>query len=332
MDTPEGTHASNKGFTPSTDVVSTTPVGIGKTSRARVVSGSIFVAAIALIFGRDIFSLVAHAAANEIHSHIILVPLISLYLLYIQRDRLPRTYVTSWVPGLFGSLGAIAAGVAAHVLRSDATPISHNDYLSLIALAMVLALIAGGFFFLGFPWMRSASFAAFFLIFAIPLPDHAVEMLETGSKLASAEVANALFNLSGTPIVRDGAVFQLPGIVIEVAQECSGIRSSWVLLITSLLAAHMFLQTGWRRAVLVALVIPLGVLRNGFRILVIGLLCVHVGPEMINSIIHRRGGPFFFALSLIPLFLVLWWLRRSENGRPATREGNCRDHLQDASS
>jgi len=62
----------------------------------------------------------------------------------------------------------------------------------------------------------------------------------------------------------------------------------------------------------VVAVIPLGLLRNGFRILVISLLCVHIGPEMINSLIHRRGGPIFFVASLIPLFVVLWWLRHGE--------------------
>jgi len=97
-----------------------------------------------------------------------------------------------------------------------------------------------------------------------------------------------------------------------VAKECSGIRSSLVLVITSLLAANMFLRTTWRRALLVVAVIPLGLLRNGLRILVISLLCVHIGPEMINSVIHRRGGPLFFVASLIPLFVLLWWLRRRD--------------------
>jgi exosortase/archaeosortase family protein len=77
----------------------------------------------------------------------------------------------------------------------------------------------------------------------------------------------------------------------------------------------MFLRSPWRRAVLVLFVIPLGILRNGFRILVIGLLCVNIGPQMIDCPIHHRGGPIFFALSLIPLFLLLWWLRRSERQR-----------------
>jgi len=138
------------------------------------------------------------------------------------------------------------------------------------------------------------------------------DALEMASKTAAAEVANVLFQLSGTPFLRAGPIFQLPNITIEVAQECSGIRSSWVLFMTSILAANLFLKTSWRRFVLIAFVIPLGVLRNGFRIMVIGLLCVNVGPQMIHSFIHRRGGPLFFTLSLIPLLLVLWWLRRGE--------------------
>jgi hypothetical protein len=68
----------------------------------------------------------------------------------------------------------------------------------------------------------------------------------------------------------------------------------------------------------VAFVIPLGILRNGFRVFVIGMLCVHVGPRMIDSVIHHRGGPLFFALSLVPLFLLLWWLRRGERRVEAT--------------
>ena len=84
------------------------------------------------------------------------------------------------------------------------------------------------------------------------------------------------------------------------------------LFITSILAANLFLRTPGRRFALVAFVIPLAILRNGFRILVIGLLCVHLGPQMIHSPIHKRGGPLFLVLSLIPFFLVLWLLRRRD--------------------
>jgi exosortase/archaeosortase family protein len=64
-------------------------------------------------------------------------------------------------------------------------------------------------------------------------------------------------------------------------------------------------------------VIPLAILRNGFRIFVIGMLCVHVDRGMINSWVHRKGGPLFFALSLLPFFALLLWLRRSEASHAA---------------
>ncbi len=187
-----------------------------------------------------------------------------------------------------------------------------NDQLAVMAFAFVSLVAAGGFLFLGAKWMAAAAFPFAFLIFLVPLPDAVVRWLERASALASAEAAAMYFGIAGTPLVRHGTVFELPGIVLRVAQECSGIRSSWVLFITSILASHLFLKSPWRRFVLVAFVIPLGVLRNGFRVFVIGMLCVHVGPHMIDSVIHHRGGPLFFALSLVPLFLLLWWLRRGE--------------------
>ncbi len=169
-----------------------------------------------------------------------------------------------------------------------------------MTLGFVVLGSASGFLVLGSRWMRAAAFPFAFLIFMVPLPDALVYWLETASKLASAEAAAMYFAAAGTPLVREGTIFELPGITVEGAQECSGIRSSWVLFITSVLAANIFLKGPWRRLALVVFVIPLGILRNGFRVFVIGLLCVHVGPHMIDSIIHRRGGPLFFALSLVP--------------------------------
>jgi exosortase len=160
--------------------------------------------------------------------------------------------------------------------------------------------------------MRAAAFPLAFLAFMIPLPDAAVDALERALVAASADAAEMFFWVSGTPVFRQGNTLTLPGMVLEVVQECSGIRSTVVLFITSVLASHLFLKSSWRRVALVAFVIPLGILRNGFRILVVGLLCVHIGPHMSESFIHRRGGPIFFVLSLIPLLALLGWLRRGD--------------------
>ena len=284
--------------------------------RLRVGGCIAYFAALALLFIRQLSILAVYAAHNDLNSHILLVPFISGYLLYIHRGHLPATYRTSIAASAFTAVLAIAALSAAAAWSER---LSTNDHAALIALAFAGFVASGGFFFLGSKWMAAAAFPMAFLIFLAPLPDAAVVWLENGFALASAKAAALFFNLTGTPMVRTGTMIELPGIALRVAQECSGIHSSWVLFITSLLASHLFLRTGWRRAVLVAFIIPLGILRNGFRILVIGLLCVHIGPQMIESPIHHRGGPLFFALSLVPLFLLACWLRHRE--RPLTLSG-----------
>jgi exosortase C (VPDSG-CTERM-specific) len=264
------------------------------------------------VFTLPLFKLVSYAVGSDLYSYILLVPFISAYLLYIRRDQLPRKHVVD------ASLGTVSLTLGLGILAysfwldfvSRAAP--ENDRFTLVTLSFLCCLAAGGFFFFGRSWMRAAAFPLSYLIFMVPMPNAMADTLESALKYASAEVANFLFHVSGMPFLREGLIFQLPNITMEVAQECSGIRSSFVLFITSILAANLFLKTPWRRFGLIIFVIPLAILRNGFRILVIGLLCVNVGPQMINSLIHRRGGPLFFMLSLIPFFLVLWWLRKGD--------------------
>ncbi|MBE0656227.1 MAG: archaeosortase/exosortase family protein [Bryobacteraceae bacterium] len=288
---------------------------VATAERGRVGGFAAYLVVLTLLFIQPLWRLAAHAAGSSLHSHILLVPFIAAYLLYLRRAQAPAAQASS----LTGTavMGVAGAGVltAWFGLRGS---LSVNDGLALAALAFICFVAAGGFLFLGSAWMRASTFPFSFLIFMVPLPDAWVDGLEKASMLASAEAAAFYFDLAGMPHVRQGTVFELPNIVLEVAQECSGIRSSWVLFITSVVAANVFLRSWWSRLLLVAFVIPLGILRNGFRILVIGLLCVHVGRHMIHSPIHHRGGPIFFALSLIPLTLLLWWLWRLER-RPASR-------------
>ena len=138
--------------------------------------------------------------------------------------------------------------------------------------------------------------------------------IERFFQYTSAELAFRFIDWSGTAVFREGLVFTMPGLSVSVAPECSGIRSSFVLFITSLLAGHLFLRSAWHRVLLALFVIPLGIVRNAFRVFVLSMLTVHVDPWYIDSPLHHRGGPIFFALSLVPFFLVLVWLRRREGG------------------
>ena len=280
--------------------------------QVRLLIFAAFILLLSLCFFSSFSSLTSLALHDELHSHVLLVPFIATYILYIIRDQLPKTYCSSFPWAIL----ALTGGTVFLIIASA----WHTSWLTVSMLSFVCFLAAGGFVFLGKHWMKAAAFPFAFLLFMTPLPGSVVQWLENASKLASAECASFLLHLTGIPLLRDGTIFQLPGIVLEVAQECSGIRSSLVLLIASVLASYLFLTRPFNRLILVLVAIPLGVLRNGFRIAVIGLLCVRFGPQMIHSAIHRSGGPLFFVLSLIPSIAILWALRRNEHRFRAQRK------------
>ncbi|HEX7261747.1 MAG TPA: exosortase/archaeosortase family protein [Luteolibacter sp.] len=251
------------------------------------------------------------AMSSDLHSHVVLIPLVSAYLLVIDRKTLAWDSKPSPVTGI-GIL--VLSGMVAGWAMLSNPPWSAVDLIALQMLAFVVALWGVGMLGAGSRWMRSAMFPMGFLLFMVPLPDLAVSHLEQFLMVMSARLAEMLFPLGSIPVFKNGQVLELPGMTLEVASECSGIRSSWVLFTTSVLAAYLFLPSLPRRLVLVAAVLPLGILRNAVRIYVIGWLCVNYGPEMIDSWIHRKGGPVFFAASLVPLFLMTWWLRKRRSG------------------
>jgi exosortase len=175
-------------------------------------------------------------------------------------------------------------------------------------------------FLLGKANFERAAFPVGFLFLMVPLPEAAVRSFTLFLQHASANAAYVLISMTGTPVFRDGLVFTLPGLELVVAEECSGIRSTLVLLITSLLAGHLFLRKPWGKWMLAMAVVPIGILRNGFRIMTISWLTVNVDHGIIDGPIHHQGGPFFFVLSLLPLLGLLVWLRRlEERGGAASR-------------
>ncbi|MGH7952924.1 MAG: exosortase, partial [Limisphaerales bacterium] len=268
--------------------------------------------ALAVCFAIPIYDLLRLAAANDLYSYIPLIPAISLYFVWLRRKNLPQfSEPMPKMAALFFAAGSIAIALYWSAIRSSSP--ATEDYLAFTLSAFLLFFAGICCLFLGREMVRALAFPLGLLIFIIPLPVAARNWLETFLQHGSAIVAGGLFTLSGMPVFQDGVKFQLPGFNLLVAPECSGIHSTLVLFITSLLAGYLFLRGPWKRAILVLAVIPLALLRNGFRIFVIGQLCVRVGPQMINSPIHRHGGPLFFALSLIPLFGLLIFFRNSEH-------------------
>jgi exosortase len=261
-----------------------------------------------LVFAKPISGLIQLANHDESASHILLIPFISAWLLYSKRkEPLPAIGFSPW-PALALFIPSILVGFAS--LNCNAC--SPKDQLSLYTLSLILLLGTSFVLVFGVETAKASWFGFAFLLFTVPLPDAVLGKVIYGLQAGSAAVAELFFNLSGAPVLREGFVFRLPRLSIEVAQECSGIRSSLALLILAVLVTHFSFRPLWKKLVFVLAGLCMMLIKNGIRIATLTLLANYVNPDFLNGRLHHQGGIVFFLIGLGLLVPVYWLLRKGE--------------------
>ena len=267
----------------------------------------LLLAAAAAWFWQPFAMLYALSQDQEHYSHIILIPLVSLYVLYGNRSVILAS--REWSP----ALGVMLIGLGGWgYWQSDPAALG-PDSLSMTMASFVV--ICWGIFFLsyGVRLFQSVSFGLLFLLFMVPFPSFMLSAIIGFLQRMSAEAAAVIFSLLGIPVFRQDFVFSLSNFTVHVAEECSGIRSFLSLIITVLVGSYFMLRSLWARVGILAFVIPLAIVKNAFRIVGLTLLANYVDPTYItNSVLHRSGGIPLFALSLVVLFVLMWLLRKIE--------------------
>jgi exosortase C (VPDSG-CTERM-specific) len=216
-------------------------------------------AVLLLVFALPLWQVLLLAVRSDLYSHILLIPAVSLYLIWIRRhELLADSKPLRGVPVIFFGIGGIALAIYAYQFFSGIR-YTLEDKLSILLFAFVSLLTGLCTTFLGRGTLRVVGFPLCFLIFIVPFPQSVLNAIEAFFQQTSAAAAAILFKIAGTPFFRQDTYFQLPGINLQVAPECSGIRSSLALFITSLVAGQLFLRSNWTRAVLAVVVIPLWV-------------------------------------------------------------------------
>jgi exosortase len=268
-----------------------------------------WIVATAALFWVPVRSVIAYASRNDDASHIFIIPILAAGVLYLDHERVFRrvSFDVSAASGLAASGAAIAL-----LAWREQIGAGTNEQLTLYMLALVVLWVAGFALFFGRAALLEGRFALLFLSLTVPLPEvllsRAIYWLQAGS----AAVVAILFDAVNLPYLRSGFVFHTAHINIEIAQECSGIRSSMAVLILALLAAHFYLRSGWRQAVFVVCSLFVMIIKNGVRIAVLTLLAIHVDPSFLFGRLHHDGGVVFFLLGLALLVPVLWLLSRGE--------------------
>jgi exosortase len=278
----------------------------------RHVSFVVFILASSLAFYKTLDALVTYSLHNDSSSHIVLIPLIAFSLLYLERQNIFSITRTSVVLGI----GLALAGVILYCLANQGLFLRGGNWLlSLETLAVVLVWVGGFLLCYGSVALRQGAFPLLFLLLMIPIPDPVLDRIIHALQEGSTEIAYLIFQAVGTPVSRHGFLLSVPGVTIEVAKECSSIRSSVALFITCLLAAHLYLRTGWKMLLFVLLSLPVSVIKNGIRIATLTLLSIYVDPSFLAGRLHREGGFVFFFMALLILFPVFLWLEKSDKRR-----------------
>jgi exosortase len=261
------------------------------------------------LFWRSITALLELAWRTDEYTHILLVLPVSLALIFLEGRNFKN--LPPFAPGA-GFVLILLSGATWSVIHLYSTVLGADTARALMIFALVLFWLGSIIGCYGFEVFKALLFPVLFLFLLVPIPGVLLDKVVVFLQQASTDVTFALFKLSGTPVMKDGFILSLPSLQIEVAKQCSGIRSSEMLLITGLILTHLFLRTLWSKIVFVAFIIPMAIAKNAIRIFTLAMLGIHVNPDFLEGRLHHEGGGVFFALALAVLLALLWALQRVE--------------------
>ena len=264
---------------------------------------------------RELASLSLH---DDLYSHIGLIPPFSFAIIYLKRREIFRDIEYAPAKGAAVILTGLVLLLISKIFQPD---FSADTFLTFCISGYVIWTIGSFIGFYGLASFRKAKFSLLFLLFIVPIPPFVLDRLVSFLQNMTAEVVDLIFSVIGLPYFRHGTIFQLPEMTIQVAEQCSGIRSGLALIVATTAAGYVFLESGWRRLILVLAIIPIAIFKNALRIATLTLLAAYVDPVWLtDSWLHRAGGKPFFILALLLWSPILWLLWRSEH-KGAKKEG-----------
>lgn len=233
---------------------------------------------------------------NPSHNNGILIPFVSLYLIWDKRADLKDVQVSYSFWGLLFLIFAVLVTLAG---ISGAERFTQE-------VAMVLLLIGIIWFNFGNGFMKITAFPLLFLFLMIPPPHIFYNNLSVQLQLLSTKISMAFLHLLGVTVYSEGNIIFLPSMQLEVAEACSGIRSLFSLFTLGVIFAYLFRKRPLSRVILMLSTIPIAILFNGLRISGTCILVQYWSPKITESFNHFMSGWIVFIFA----FLALWLLNK----------------------
>ena len=237
---------------------------------------------------------------TEYLAHGYAIPAVSALLAYGKRAELRRALTTPSAPAL-GPLAVLgAAGFQALAVIGD------MGFAAGVGVPLLLAAVA--YAVGGHALLRPLALPLGFLLLMVPPPRSLTYDILFRLKLAVTELAVRTMQLAGQTVASDGNQILLPGSTLFVADACSGLNSIVSLLPLACIVAYFLSHGVWRRAAVVASVVPLAIGANLVRVIVTLQLVDKRGVEYAQGLLHEAWGLTTFVagtLALVGLAKVL---------------------------
>lgn len=177
------------------------------------------------------------------------------------------------------------------------------DFLILQAAGLYGAAIACTYDVFGGAVMKRLWFPLFYLVFALPAPGWVLDQGTAPLKQLASTLSTQLLQAFGVPIVREGVTLFVAQYQLLVEDACAGMNA--ILGLTSLGLFYAYLQHGasWRYcAALAVFIIPIAILANVVRIIILVLITWQFGNEAAQGYLHGTAGLVTFGTGLLLVF------------------------------
>ena len=271
-----------------------------KETTARWTVATLMAVAIAFVFKHGLVELERLWSHREEYSHAYFLPLISLFLVWQQKDELRKLPLQ----GSWAGLALVILGVVIGAAGSLST-----IYL-LVHYGFLITLVGAVLAYLGWQGLRLLWAPLLLLFFTIPLPPFLYQALSIKLQLVSSQLGVALIRLFGISVYLEGNVIDLGIYKLQVVDACSGLRYLFPLTSVGFLIAYFFKAPAWQRFLVFFVSIPLTIVMNSLRIAITGVLVKYWGTEMAEGFIHDFEGWIFFMVCTAILLGLAWLLSR----------------------
>jgi exosortase len=171
------------------------------------------------------------------------------------------------------------------------------------AIALVIALPGLSLLLLGARRTRELAFPLAIAIFVIPIPTGMLTPIYSVLRPIAAIGASWVVPLFGVPIARVGTALAVPGLTVEVADNCGGWSTLQAAVISALVLAHFSRSRGRRLALLLGAV-PLAISCNIVRVSALVLLSKHYGVGLLETKLHPASGVVLFGIVIAALAAI----------------------------